>query len=229
VSRIAAIVVVCVAAAVLLAAALWLPVAEWVRAAIAWTRELGALGVVAFAGVFVVASLLVLPTIELFLAAGLLYGTLWGAVLTTALAVIVELLTLRLVHTRLREPIGRRLRAHPRLAALDRGVARQPFWIILLLRLSPVVPFAPLNYALAMAKVPLWKRIVTNVAGMLPTNIVLAYLGSLLSGLHQLADVPAPSLWQHIAVGVGLATAILAALLAARASKRVLTFADSQH
>ncbi|HTL33545.1 MAG TPA: VTT domain-containing protein [Kofleriaceae bacterium] len=214
---IAAIVVAAIAAAVI-----WLPVLHYLRIVIAWIRHLGVLGAVVFSLVFLVVCLLMLPSVELYIAAGLLYGTWWGGVLTTVLGVVVELCTLWLVHTKLRARIERRLDDHPRMAAIDRAVSEHSFSILLLLRASPLVPFAPTNYAVALAKAPVWQRIVTNVLGMAPLSFAQAYLGSLLSGVRRLGRAGPPPMWQHVLLWGGLATAVAAAVIVMWATKRVL-------
>ena len=221
-SRAAKIVLVCIGVATIIAAVVWLPVGSWLRDVVEWTRDLGVVGVIVFSAVFIVCALALLPTMQLYIAAGFLYGPWWGALLMTVLGVVVELLTLWFVKTRLRDRIERRVRSHPRLAALDRGISEHPFWILQLLRISPLVPFAPLNYALALTKIPLWQRIVANVIGMGLCALPQTYLGSLLSGAGHLSDADAPATWKHIALLVGLATAIGAAVITTWATKRVL-------
>jgi uncharacterized membrane protein YdjX (TVP38/TMEM64 family) len=227
VSRTAKLVLACIGVAFVVAAIAWLPIGAWLREVVEWTRNLGLPGVLVFSAVFIVVALAVLPTMELYIAAGFLYGTWWGALLVTVLGVVVELLTLWLVHTRFRERIERRVQSHPRLAALDRGISQHPFWIVQLLRISPLVPFAPLNYALALTKIPLWERIIANVIGMGLCALPQTYIGSLLSGAGQLGDADAPPVWKHIALLVGLTTAIGACVITAWATKRALT--DQEH
>ena len=229
-SRTAKLVVAGAAIAAVVAAAIWLPVGEWLQAAVAWTRDLGAAGVVAFSIVFVVVCLALLPSIELYIAAGLLYGTWWGALLTAGLGVVVELCTVWLVRTRVRERVERRIRRDRRLKALDRAVSSS-FWIVVLLRFSPIVPFGLLNYALATTKMPVRRRVAANALGMFPNCLFQAYLGSLLSGIGQLADADAhtPSAWKYIALVAGVASTIGAAVLTAWAMKRSLARPHRRH
>jgi uncharacterized membrane protein YdjX (TVP38/TMEM64 family) len=222
VSRTSKLVLGCAIVVAIVAAAVWLPIGDALEALVEWVRDLGALGIVVYSLIFVVVSLSLLPTVELYIAAGLLYGTWWGALLTLLLGVVVELCTLWLVHTRLRDRIERQIHKYPRIKALDKGIAEHPFWIVQLLRLSPLMPFGPLNYALALTKVPLWKRIVTNIIGMAPGCLAQAYLGSLLSGVGQLGDADPPSVWKHIALWGGLVTMVAAAVVTAWTTKRVL-------
>ena len=221
VSRTGKIVLACAAVGLLVAGCIWLPIGSWVVDTVGWIRELGPLGLLVFSVVFMIVCLLPLPSFELYVAAGLLYGTWWGALLTTGLGILVELCTLWLVHTRLRGGLERRIQAHPRLAALDRAISEHSFSIVQLLRLSPLIPFGLLNYALALTKMPLWKRLVTNVLGKLPMGLAQAYLGSLLSGVGGLGErTQAP--WEHVALGIGLGTAIAATALTGWATHRVL-------
>lgn len=200
----------------------WLPVLPWLRDAIAWTHRLGPTGLAMFSLLYVVVCLAMLPSFVFYIAAGALYGTLWGGLLMIALGGVVELCTLWLVHTRLRDDIERRLDEHPKIAALDRAISEHSFSIVLLLRISPLVPFAPMNYALALTKMPLWQRIVTNAVGMAPTVFAQSYIGSLLSGVRRLAHAHAPPLWEHVLLWSGIATAIAAVVIVTWATRRIL-------
>ena len=221
-SRTSKIALAVAAVAAVIAAIVLLPVGDWLRSVVEWTRDLGPLGVLVFSIVFVVVCLSLLPTMELYIAAGFLYGTWWGTLLVTVLGVVVELITLWLVHTRLRSRIAQRLRKHRMLAALDRGITEHPFWIIQLLRISPLVPFAPLNYALALTRIPLWQRVVANVIGMGLCAIPQAYLGSLLSNAGQISEAEPPSIWSYVGLAIGLITIVAAMALTAWASRRAL-------
>jgi uncharacterized membrane protein YdjX (TVP38/TMEM64 family) len=222
VSRAAKITILVVFVAIVAAAIVWFPVSDWIRDAVTWVRGTGALGVIVFSILFIVLGLTMLPTTEMYLAAGMLYGMVWGGLLMNSLGVVVELCTLLIVHTSLRKHIEPAIERRPKLQALDRAIRNRSLSILFLLRLSPLIPFGVLNYALAMTKVPLWKRLVTNFFGMLPCTLMIAYVGSLLSSVTQLSDAEPPSLWKHIAIWTGLATTVAATLLAARATKHAL-------
>ncbi|HUS28098.1 MAG TPA: VTT domain-containing protein [Kofleriaceae bacterium] len=211
-----------VAGAAIVAAVLWLPAGEWIRAAVTWVRGTGVLGIVVFSLVFIALAVTILPTMEMYLAAGMLYGAIWGALLMNSLGLVVELCTLLIVKTSLRKRIEPMIERHPKLQALDTAIRKNSLSILFLLRLSPLMPFGVLNYALAMTKVPLWKRLVTNFVGMLPCTLMLTYVGSYLSSVTQLSNAQPPSVWKHVALWGGLATTIAATWLAARATRHAL-------
>lgn len=203
----------------LVVAIAFLPVAHWLGEFVEWDRHLGVEGLVIYSVTFVVLGLSLIPTMPLYIGAGLLYGTWWGAVMTTLLGVVIELAALVLLRTNVRPWVEARLGHHDRLAALHRAVERDGFWILFLLRLSPLVPFGLLNYALALARVPLWRRVLTNVLGMFPCCVMFAYLGTLISGAARIATAQPPSPWKYIAITAGLAAVFGAALLGARATR----------
>ena len=122
----------------------------------------------------------------------------------------------------MRRPIEARIKKHPRIAALDKGFSEHSFWILLLLRFSPVMPFGLLNYALSMTKAPMWQRLLANFLGMLPCSLMIAYFGSFLTSTHQLSSSSAPSAWKHFAVWTGIAATVIAGWLAARATKHAI-------
>ncbi len=153
-----------------IAAVYWFPASAAVGHAVRAIRELGPAGLLIYSLLFVVSCLLLLPTTPVFLAAGLLYGFGWGTVLLTVLSIAVDLLTVALVHSRWRPRIERHLAKHERLAAIDDAVHESSLMLGSLLRLSLFVPFGPLNYALAMTRMPVWQHVVTNALGMIPCN-----------------------------------------------------------
>lgn len=208
--------------AVVIAAGVLLPVGEWLRAALEWVRGLGVVGVLAFSVLFVAVCVTALPSTALFVGAGMLYGWLWGGLLTTGLGLIVELCALGIMHTRARRWIERRRDKHRMLKALDKGISEHSFSILLLLRLSPLLPFGALNYALAVTKVPLWKRLAANAIGMLPSSLMFAYLGSMLSSAAKLSDAEPPGAWKWVLLVVGVVTFLAASAAAAWATKRAL-------
>lgn len=194
------------------AAVYWLPAGAAVGHAVRFIRDLGPLGLLLYALLFVVSCLLLLPTTPVFLAAGVLYGFGWGTVLLTVLAIAVDLLTVALVHSRLRPRIEAYLEHHERLAAVDDAVHANALTLGSLLRLSLFVPFGPLNYALAMTRMPLWQHVVTNVVGMLPCNLLTAYAGSLVLDATSLEEAKLPGVWSQVALLGGLAVTIAASV-----------------
>lgn len=227
-SRASKILIGLVIVAAFVAAIVLMPVGDWLRAAVGWVHGLGVLGVLAFALLFVAVCVTPLPSTALYLGAGMLYGWLWGGLLTTGLGLVVELCALGIMHTRARRWVERRRDKHEMLKALDKGISEHSFGILLLLRLSPMVPFGTLNYALAVTKVPLWKRLVTNALGMLPNCLMFAYLGSMLSSAAKLSDAQPPGIWKWVVLAVGLVTVVGASVAAAWATKRALASSTSQ-
>ena len=227
-SRVSKILISLTIIAALVAAWIFLPLGEWLRTAIEWIDQLGVVGVLAFSLVFIAVCLTPLPSQMLYLGAGVLYGWLWGGLLTTGLGLVVELCSLGIMHTRARGWIERRRDKHETLKALDQGISEHSFSILFLLRLSPLVPFGSVNYALALTKIPVWQRLVTNALGMLPNCLMFAYVGSMLSSAADLDGAEPPGPWKYVVLIVGVATVAGASLAAAWATKRALASRTSQ-
>ncbi len=228
VSRVSKILISLTIVAALVAAWVFLPVGDGLRAAIEWIDGLGVVGLVAFCLVFIAVCLTPLPSQMLYLGAGVLYGWLWGGLLTTGLGLVVELCALGIMHTGARRWIERHRDKHETLKALDKGISDHSFWILFLLRLSPVVPFGSVNYALALTKIPVWQRLVTNALGMLPNCLMFAYVGSMLSSAADLDHAGPPGPWKYVVLIVGVATVVGASLAATFATKRALASQTSQ-
>jgi uncharacterized membrane protein YdjX (TVP38/TMEM64 family) len=140
-------------------------------------------------------------------AAGVLFGSISGVLLAvagTALAAAVAYGLVRLVGAGFAER-----HAHRSLVVWVRGrLQRSGLLAMVSLRLIPAVPFAPLNYALALANARFGPYVVGTVLGVLPGTVGIVVLGDAAVGGQPHPAMFAVSL---ISGAIGLTGAVLAA------------------
>ena len=175
--------------------ALWrcVPLQAALVSLLGWARGAGGWGVLGFFAAYVAGTVLFLPGSVLTLGAGFVYGLWAGVPLVSAASVAGASLAFALGRTAARPWVERRAREHPRFAAVDAAVARRGFRVVLLLRLSPVLPFNLLNYALSLTRVSFGDYLGASALGMLPGTVLYVYLGSLVVELGELASGGRPS------------------------------------
>jgi pyruvate/2-oxoglutarate dehydrogenase complex dihydrolipoamide dehydrogenase (E3) component/uncharacterized membrane protein YdjX (TVP38/TMEM64 family) len=142
----------------------------------------------AFFGAYVAFTGLSLPGAALLtLAAGAVFGLLWGTVLVSFASAIGATVAFLLSRFVLREWVQSRFGA--RLAAVNRGVERDGPLYLFLLRLTPVVPFFLIN--LAMGLTPMRARTFywVSQAGMLAGTLVYVNAGTQLAAIAAPRDV----------------------------------------
>jgi uncharacterized membrane protein YdjX (TVP38/TMEM64 family) len=205
----------------LVAAGALLPVADWATALVDRARGAGPAGVAAFAAVYLIAPLLLLPASVLTLGAGFLFGPLWGIVFASPVSVGAASLAFLLGRTLARRSVERRVEGDARFAAVDRAVGEDGFKIVFLLRLSPVVPFNLLNYALGLTRIRFSTYLAASFLGMLPGTFLYVSLGSAAKSAAQLAGGHRGS-ETEIAFWLGIAATIAAVLVVARVARSAL-------
>jgi len=196
-----------------------MPVDRWIEALVSWTRHEGVVGLAGFALVFIVFSLTMLPTLELYVGAGLIYGTVWGAMLMTVLSLIASLAAYGIARSSLRRWIEHHLPHHKRIQELDKGIGAHAFSLGTLLRLAPVLPFGATNYALGATRMTFGMYVLTVIVGTIPTNIIYAYAGSL---LHRVSELSSAHEGHPLLLWGGLAATVAATVLLGWIAKRAL-------
>lgn len=190
---------------------------------IEWLRGAGALGVLVFAGVYVLGALLMLPGSVLTMGAGFVYGPLWGSVLVSPVSVVVALAGFAIARRGGRARVARWLGASRRLAAIDAAVGQRGLLVVVLLRLSPVLPFAALNYGLGLTRVRRRDYLLGSAIGMLPATILYVYLGAALTEAGQLTGSGATSTpLAQAALWAGLLATALVTIVITRQARRAL-------
>ncbi len=197
---------------------------EWIAAVVSHLTTLGPWGPVLFIGLYIVASVTMAPAFVLTFAAGAVWGLWRGSMFVYIGAVLgascVYFLAGRLIRSRVIGWLDR----DPRVAAVRRAVAEQGVWMMFLLRLSPLVPFVQLNYALVLSGVKYRDYLIATV-GMWPTIVMYVYYGKVVGDVAALAAGVAPKRGAeyYVLLVVGLIATIVATTMVTRAAKKAMS------
>lgn len=174
-------------------------------------RGFGLTGALVFVAVqALVASVGVLPASLLGLAAGAVYGTGPGFGLATAGVLLGAAASFAITRSALRPLVERHLAGRNRLGRLDTALGRDGWRLVLLLRVSPIMPFSLTSYALGLSAVRSADYYLGTLAA-LPALLLYVAMGALgITGMDALRRGAAPI---HLALlGLGLAATVLLTL-----------------
>ena len=187
-------------------------------------EALGALGGWAapllFIAAYIAASVAFVPGAVLTLLAGAVFGLARGVPLVFVSAVLGSSAAFGIARTLMRERVTGWLERDSRTAAVNEAVAAEGLKVVLLLRLSPVVPYNLLNYALGASRVR-YRDFLAGSVGMLPGTLLYTYYGKVIGDVTALAAGTAPprGAEYYAVLAVGLAATIAATVLITRAAK----------
>lgn len=209
--------------ATLLAGMYFLPIAGWTIRLAEQVRGTGPTGVALFVAVYVVSTVALLPGSILTLAAGFAYGPVWGLAVASPASVAGATCAFLLGRTTLRGWAARKVGESRRARAIDAAVAREGFKLVLLLRLSPLVPFNLLNYILSLTPVTTGRYVLASFIGMLPGTALYVYLGSLAPAAAELTTAASGGGRTRTLLYVtGLIATVAVVVVATRAARRAL-------
>jgi uncharacterized membrane protein YdjX (TVP38/TMEM64 family) len=193
---------------------------DWLTPLVLKVLALGPWAPLLFILVYILAALTVAPAFFLTVAAGAVFGVWQGSVLVFAGASLgalaVYAVATRLVRTRWM----RRMTADERVAAVRSAVAGSGLRMIMLLRLSPLVPYPILNYALALSGVRL-KDYALGLLGMIPAVILYTYYGRVVGDVAALAAGVSPPRGPeyYILLVVGLVAIVVSTVMIGKAAR----------
>jgi len=194
----------------------------------AWVESLGAWGPVVFVAVYVVACVAFVPASLLTLGAGALFGVVTGVIVVFVGATLGAFGAFLIARHVARDWVSQRVARDPRFAAIDRAIAADGRRVVFLLRLSPVIPFALLNYALGLTKVRVADFLIAS-AGMLPGTLLYVYTGSLAGTVLGATSGAAPARGAgfYVVLALGLAATAAVTILVTRLARRALAEATA--
>lgn len=197
---------------------------EWFAPLIHQLEEFGGwVAPVFFIVIYILAAVTLAPAFLLTFSAGAVFGLWRGTLLTYIGAVLGASAVYALAAPLARSRLFRWIDRDPRVAATRRAVVKDSAWIMFLLRLSPLVPYNLLNYALALSGVRYREYLLSSV-GMIPAIIMYAYYGKVVGDVTRIAAGVAPprGLEYYLMLIVGLITTFIATTLITRAAKKAM-------
>ncbi|TMA54005.1 MAG: TVP38/TMEM64 family protein [Deltaproteobacteria bacterium] len=187
----------------------------------------GVWGPIVFVLGYAAATVAFVPGSVLTLAAGAIFGLAKGTVYVLVAATLGSSIAFLVGRYLARGAVERRVRSNPRFAAIDRAVAAEGRRFVFLLRLSPVVPFNVLNYALGLTSVRFGDYLVASL-GMIPGTLLYVYYGKLAGDLATVAGgagvEKGAGYWAVLILG--LVATVGVTMLVTRASRRALHQAE---
>ena len=196
---------------------------EWLSAVLLRLSTLGAWGPVLFILLYVAATVVLAPAFLLSIAAGALWGLWRGTLIVYFAAVLgasaVFVLAAPLGQSRLLRWVDR----NPRFAVARQAIVGQGLWIMFLLRLSPLVPFNFLNYALALGGVR-YRDYLLAMFGMLPAIVMYVYYGKVVGDVAMVVSgvQPLRGVEYYVLLTIGLVATVVATMMITKAARRAI-------
>jgi uncharacterized membrane protein YdjX (TVP38/TMEM64 family) len=162
----------------LLIAIAWLaaPASEWIKALSSNVGRFGAFGPVIYFVLYVLSTVVLAPSPLMSIAAGVAFGW-WGLPLAVISATAGGACSFFLSRYFFGETLEDWLMQRPVSKAAKNAVDEGGWRVLVLLRLSPVVPFGLLNYLLGLTNIPATTYLLWTAIGILPGSIVDIYIG----------------------------------------------------
>jgi len=192
---------------------------ELLKQAIDWVGQLGSWGPIIFIAVYIVATVLFIPGSALTLGAGAVFGVVLGSVYVSIASTLAATCAFLIGRYLARDAIARKIEGDERFAAIDKAVAGQGWKIVGLTRLSPVFPFALLNYTFGLTQVKLRDYVLASWIGMMPGTVMYVYLGSLANAATGERE---RTTGEWVLYGVGLIATIVVTVFVTRVAKKAL-------
>jgi uncharacterized membrane protein YdjX (TVP38/TMEM64 family) len=187
----------------------------------AWIAQLGPWGALAFAGLFVVATSLLLPETLLSIMAGALFGLVWGFLAVLAGTLLAATLQYALSRWMLRATIQRMLAMRLSLAAIQNAVMKNELKLQLLLRLTPLNP-ATISYVLGTAGVRFPGFLLACLA-LIPSTLIEVYFGYAGKHVAHMAGRTTRDVYLHdFIVFAGLAATIIVVVIVSRMAHKAV-------
>jgi uncharacterized membrane protein YdjX (TVP38/TMEM64 family) len=161
--------------------------------AVEYVHQNPVLASVAFFAVYVAVTALSLPGAAVMtLAAGAVFGVVWGLILVSFASTLGATLAFLLARTLLHDWVQKRF--SDRLGPINRGFERDGEFYLFSLRMVPIFPFFIVNLVMGLTPIRVIPFFWVSQVGMFAGTFVYVFAGTQLAQVHQIGDVMSPGL-----------------------------------
>ena len=183
------------------------------------TSTSGIKGYLGFILIYIVSTIMMLPGSPLTFTAGALFGFWKGLVIVSIGSTIGAGCAFLVSRYLARNFVKRKFLNNERFKSIDSGINEEGFKIVILARLSPVIPFFLLNYAFGITKIRFSHFLTASWIGMIPGTMVYVLMGSMGSAMIS----GKKSLLEWVLLGTGIIATIFVTLLISRIIRKAET------
>lgn len=195
-----------------------------------WIEENPGAGVVAFMLVYFVATILFIPGSILTLGAGFVFSASFGSLGVGILLGTISVFfgasggavgSFLLGRYLFRDSVGILSKRYSVFEALDKALAEKGLRIMVLLRLSPIIPFNVINYVAGVTAISFWSYVLALFA-IIPGTVLYVFLGASAGSLADSANSGDNLTVTIIVIVVGIIFGFLAIALTSYYAKKEL-------
>ena len=202
------------------AAALLLPMRDWSAQFQGWLERTDLVpAMLVFTAIYVVGAVLMLPASIFPIVAGVVFDFWWAIAVTLVAATLAAVAPFLIARYLIHDRVERRARRNPAFKSVDDAVRKEPWKVVALLRMSPVLPSPAKSYFLGLTRVDAATYAWASLLGMLPGLVLKVYVGS--AGRDLLADGNSVAL-KAVLLAAGVAATIVVTVVMSRFAKRRL-------
>ena len=179
------------------------------------TASSGPVGYLGFILIYIVSTVMMLPGSPLTFTAGALFGFWKGLILVSIGSTLGASCAFMVSRYLIRKSIEKRVLKNKKFQSIDNEIDEQGWKIVILARLSPIIPFFLLNYALGITKIRFIHFIFASWVGMIPGTTVYVLMGTMGGAFIN----GKKSSFEWLLLGMGLIATILVTLLISKIVK----------
>jgi uncharacterized membrane protein YdjX (TVP38/TMEM64 family) len=196
-------------------------VSEFLHHSMEWIAHSGWVGVGWFILLYTLTCVFFLPGSILTIGAGAVYGFWFSTALVAVSSTVgaaVNFLTSRYLA---RNWMQRKIGQNSKFRALEKAVSSEGWRMILISRMSPIIPHSLVSYAAGLMQISFWRFTLASFVGFLAPSAAYTYLGAIVGkALRTSAGVTPhdPVTWAFY--GVGLAATLAITAITTRVARR---------
>ncbi|CAL8462563.1 g2096 [Coccomyxa elongata] len=207
--------------AIILVATLELRVQDHIGDILDWIEDHKVAGSLSFVGLYALFTVFPVPASVMSLAAGAIFKLPLGSLLVWIGAVVGEIGCFIIGRLILRDWAASLSKRYDVWQAVEAAVAEEGWKMVVLLRLSPVIPFALLNYMLSLTAISFFDYTWASALGIIPGVLAYVYIGSLANDVGEILSgrtgvSPAVTIISAIVSGIFIIAAFVVVTLYAR-------------
>ena len=192
----------------------WTPLSDFFLNVLRGLRDLPPLyGALILVGANVVAALMFLPCLPFTLATGFIFKTVRGSILICIASTIASIVAFLIGRYLARGLVERNLGGkNSTLRVIDNAIQQDGFRVVFLIRLSPIHPYAVLNYLFGLTSVTMRDYAFASFFAMLPTTVMEVYSGAALSSIEDISHGDTSAVNSAL-LGVGMLVTIAVSII----------------